>query len=374
MQQMWTSRPAAFGSRLLAAGATLAACAALGACGGSAGGTSAAAPPPADPDAPVSGTLRLFAYSDTASDVILDPFRKRNPDLDLKTATFDSVQEGAAKLAGGFEADVVNVCSDEYQPLVTRNLLRPIDPAGDPGLGPARVPRQRGRRAVRRARQLRAGRRRAAGADLRHRAGRRRAPDSWADLFDPAYAGRVTIDGGTWLTPIAETAMAQGVADPMKLTDEQVEEAKQKLIDSNSQFRAFTGSDAEKLNLFKGGEVVLADGGRYNALLLRAEGLPVEWVAPKEGAAVLGLRARDHLEGREHRRRLQADQLLRLRRPRRRSPPRTGSRSSTLPRSPTSRRATARPPTRRRSPTRSPRSSRTTSRAWIRAWQEVQSG
>ena len=81
----------------------------------------------------MSGTLRLFAYSDTASDVILDPFRKRNPDLDLKTATFDSVQEGAAKLAGGFEADVVNVCSDEYQPLVTRNLLRPIDPKGIQG-------------------------------------------------------------------------------------------------------------------------------------------------------------------------------------------------------------------------------------------------
>ena len=69
-------------------------------CGGS-DGDSSAAPPPADPDAPVSGTLRTFTYSDTASDVILDPFRKQNPDLDLQTATFDSVQEGAAKLAGG---------------------------------------------------------------------------------------------------------------------------------------------------------------------------------------------------------------------------------------------------------------------------------
>ena len=39
-------------------------------------------------------------------------------------------------------------------------------------------------------------------------------PDSWADLFDPAYAGRVSIDGGTWLTPIAETAMALGDRRP----------------------------------------------------------------------------------------------------------------------------------------------------------------
>ena len=39
-------------------------------------------------------------------------------------------------------------------------------------------------------------------------------PDSWADLFDPAYAGRVSIDGGTWLTPIAETARGAGRRGP----------------------------------------------------------------------------------------------------------------------------------------------------------------
>ncbi len=115
-----------------AASLALATAAIAAGCGGS-DADSDPAPPPADPEAPVSGTLRTFTYSDTASDVILDPFRKQNPDLDLQTATFDSVQEGAAKLAGGFDADVVNVCSDEYQPLITRGLLRPIDPAAIEG-------------------------------------------------------------------------------------------------------------------------------------------------------------------------------------------------------------------------------------------------
>ena len=36
-----------------------------------------------------------------------------NPELDLKVATFDSNKAAAAKLAGGFEADVVEVCTDE---------------------------------------------------------------------------------------------------------------------------------------------------------------------------------------------------------------------------------------------------------------------
>jgi spermidine/putrescine-binding protein len=245
--------------------------------------TESPAPVPADPGAPVGGTLRTFTYSDTASDVILDPFRKQNPDLDLKTATFDSVQEGAAKLAGGFEADVVNVCSDEYQPLISRGLLRPIDPEGIEGWDALAF---RDNEGVQRADGLVNFVPVAAGPQglLYNTDEVVPPPDSWADLFDPAYEGRVSIDGGTWLTPIAETAAALGAENPMKLTDEQVEEAKQKLIDAKSQFRAFTGSDSEKLNLFKGGEIVLADGGRYNALLLQAEGEPIEWVAPDEGA------------------------------------------------------------------------------------------
>ena len=259
----------------------LAAAALIAGCGDSEE-TDAPAQPPADPKAAVDGTLRTFTYSDTASPVILDPFREQNPGLEVKTSTFDSVQEGSAKLAGGFEADVVQVCSDEYQPLVTRGLLRPIDPAGieawdelafrdnegvQTGDGNINfVPIAAGPQGI-----------------LYNTKEVRPAPDSWADLYDPAYAGRVAIDGGTWLTPIAETALALGIEDPMSLTDEQVEEVKQYLIEHRDQFRSFSSSDSEKLNLFKSGEVVLADGGRYNAAQLRAAGEPVEWVAPDEG-------------------------------------------------------------------------------------------
>ena len=54
--------------------AAAAALLALAGCG-SGGGTSEVAPPPEDPDAPVSGTLRIFAYGDTVPDELLDPFR-----------------------------------------------------------------------------------------------------------------------------------------------------------------------------------------------------------------------------------------------------------------------------------------------------------
>src|SRR5688500_3369718 len=46
--------------------------------------------------------------------------------------------------------------------------------------------------------------------------------DSWADLFDPAYAGRVALDGGYWLTPFAIMALANGSTDPMTQDDTEV--------------------------------------------------------------------------------------------------------------------------------------------------------
>ncbi len=109
-----------------AATTAIAAMAAIG-CGGG-GGNSTLAPPPEDMDAPATGTLRVFAYGDTVPDEMLDPFREANPDVDLKVATFDSNKAAAAKLAGGFEADVVEVCTDEMAPLLAQNLIRPLDP------------------------------------------------------------------------------------------------------------------------------------------------------------------------------------------------------------------------------------------------------
>ncbi|MQA72962.1 MAG: extracellular solute-binding protein [Solirubrobacterales bacterium] len=250
---------------------------------GSGNGNDAPATAPAEPDQAATGTLRTLTYGDTASDALLGPFRRQNPDLDLKTATFNSVQSGAAKIAGGFETDIVQPCADEYQPLIERDLLRPIDPDGiknwdrlafrdDEGIlrpdGLVNfVPIAAGPQGI-----------------IYNTEEIDEAPDSWADLFDPAYSGRVSIDGGTWLTPIAEAGMALGFDDPMSMTDEQVEQAKDYLIDHRDQFRSLIESDADKQNLFKAGEIVISDGGRGTAAALQEDGEPVKWVAPKEGA------------------------------------------------------------------------------------------
>src|SRR4029078_8130751 len=106
---------------------------------------------------------------------------------------------------------------------------------------------------------------------------------SWADLFDDAYAGNAALEA-TPLTALGAAALALGLDDPMNLSDDQLEEAKQYLLDHRDNFRAFADSDASMVNLFKSGEVVVADGGRGTTQAMIDDGVPVEWIAREEGA------------------------------------------------------------------------------------------
>ena len=254
---------------------------ALAGCGSGSGDTSVA-PAPKDPNAPATGALRFFAYGDTVTDDLLDPFRQQNPDLDLQTASFNSDKAAAAKLAGGFRADVVEVCADEMQPLLVRGQLRPLDPGAIKGFDQLQL---------------------SDSDEIRNPAGKvlfvptSAGPhglvintdevdpsqiDSYKDLFDPQYAGRTAMES-TPLTAIGVTALALGMDNPMDLTPDQIDQAKQYLLDHRDQFRDFAESDASMVNDFKSGETVIADGGRGTTETMIKDGVPARWIPPKEG-------------------------------------------------------------------------------------------
>lgn len=253
--------------------------AAIVGCGGS-GGTDSIATAP-DPDEEVTGELRVFAYEDSVVPALLDPVVEANPGLEIKTATFDSNEEAAAKLAGGFEADVVEICLDEMKPLVDQKLLRPLDvdglenwddlnytdaegividgevygvplSAGLEGLvyNPEEVPE---------------------------------GIDENSDLWDPQFADRATIQGSYALLPIATAALALGIEDPMNMSDEDLERTKDYLIENADQFRTLWGSDSDLVNLFKSGEVVVAAAGPQLAQRILDAGAPAAWSPAKDG-------------------------------------------------------------------------------------------
>jgi len=252
----------------------------LTACGAT--GNTSTAPPPADPAAPATGSLRTFTYEDTVAPHLLDPFKEENPDLNVKTATFDSDSEAAAKLVGGFQADVVEACADEINPLQARNLLRPLDEKGldefdkltfhdAPGVLDESgqilfVPISAGPQGL-----------------IVNTEKVKNVKHSWKALFEPQYEGEVAIEGDEALTPLGETALAMGIDKPMEMTAAQIAEVTDYLKEHRGQFRSYTESDSDTINLLKSGEVVLTDGGRGTAIAAEEAGVPVEWIAPEEG-------------------------------------------------------------------------------------------
>jgi spermidine/putrescine transport system substrate-binding protein len=249
-------------------------------CGGDDGTTDVAAAP-ADPEAEVSGTLRVFAYEDSVTPQMIDPVLEANPDLRIETATFDSNEEAAAKLAGGFEADVVEICLDEMEPLVKQDLLRPIDPAGITAWDQLEFTDAEGividgqTYGV----PLSAGLEGLVYNDQEVPEG----IDELADIFDQQFAGRATIHGSYALPAIAETALALGIEDPFAMDSEQLEETKNYLIENKDQFRSLWGSDSDLVNLFKSGEVVVATAGPQLAQRIIDGGVSAAWSPAKEG-------------------------------------------------------------------------------------------
>ena len=87
----------------------------------------------------------------------------------------------------------------------------------------------------------------------------------------------------TPLTAIGVTALALGMDNPMDLTPDQIDQVKEYLLDHRDQFRDFAESDASMVNDFKSGEMVIADGGRGTTETMIKDGVPAQWIAPKEG-------------------------------------------------------------------------------------------
>ena len=262
--------------------ALLAAIPVLAACGSDSGTTEeAAAPSQSEAEKPATGTLRLFAYDDTVTDEQLDPFRKENPDVDLKIATFNSNEEAAAKLAGGFEADVVEVCLDEAEPLLQREQLRPIDTSGITAWNDLEF---RDQPQVRQNGEVIMIPLSAGPYGIIYNT--EEIPDgveSYEQMFSDEFAGRIAVEGSSSVAPLGVAALTLGFEDPFNMDSEQLDQAKQFLIDHQDDIRSYPDSDSDMVNLFKTGEVVVANGGRGTAQDMQAEGLPVEWVAPTEG-------------------------------------------------------------------------------------------
>jgi spermidine/putrescine-binding protein len=251
--------------------------------GGSTTESPGASAAPSSGAAPVTGTVSLFGYEDNFVPEVIDPFIAQYPDLEVKTAVFSNNDEAVTKLQSGFQADVINVCTEETGRMVALDLLQPIDtsrieawdtlfPAlrDQPGVVQEgqvyMIPNVGGTSGI-----------------IYNPEEVPEGIDSYRDLFeDPALAGKVTLEDGASST-IAIAALALGHEDPFNLTSDDLAEIRDYLIAHKSQIRAMFKGDADFLNLYRTGEIVAGFGYHDYQAAMEREDIPVEFV-PAEGS------------------------------------------------------------------------------------------
>ena len=106
-------------------------------------------------------------------------------------------------------------------------------------------------------------------------------PTSWRDLWRPEYKGRVGI---TTLNSTLGTGWLVEVAKMFGGSEANVEPGFKAINDLKPNLAAVAANPGALATLFQQGQIDISPGN-FNAIqLLKARGVPVEFVAPKEGA------------------------------------------------------------------------------------------
>jgi spermidine/putrescine-binding protein len=106
-----------------------------------------------------------------------------------------------------------------------------------------------------------------------------KAPTSWDVLFDPQYAGKITLPDNPMT--IADVALWLGKPNPYDLSEADLAEVKAKLEELRPNIRKFWTTAGELANLFQSGEVVLAHAWPLTYTQLHEAGFPIGSVSPK---------------------------------------------------------------------------------------------
>ncbi|WPD21964.1 MAG: extracellular solute-binding protein [Candidatus Electrothrix aestuarii] len=191
-----------------------------------------------------------------------------------------SDEEAYAKAVGGFTFDIIHPCSNFYHLYVESGLIQPLDTSRIerwdelvPSLKEAGkingtqyiMPYDWGYESI-----------------LVRTDKVKELPDSWADLWDPQYKGHVVLLGAADANHII-ASLALGF-DPWNTTPDQDEKIKQKLIELKPNVLSYWNDFEEIKQLIASGDAWLASSVWNDAYAnLKAEGIPVEYIVPKEG-------------------------------------------------------------------------------------------
>ncbi len=208
-------------------------------------------------------------------------FAEEHPDVTVDTTYFEQDADALAKLQSGFQVDLVHPCSSWWGLYVDAGLVQPIDTSqltnwSDVSPEMAKLGEFDGKQyfvpwdwgyesIVVRTDKVDA------------------LPASWADLWDPAYAGRLSIPDSAEVVFVM-AALALGIPDPWNTTPEEDELIKQKLSELKPNILTYWIDSTELGQMIGSGDVWVASNVWQDTYgLLLDEGTEVEYINPEEG-------------------------------------------------------------------------------------------
>jgi spermidine/putrescine transport system substrate-binding protein len=231
---------------------------------------------------PPSGELSFFGFEDAFDPELVEPFEKEFPDVSLQTAAFSSGDEAITKLKAGFQADVINICVEDTERMVAEGLLQPLDTSALENwdkLSPAfkeldgvtvdgevyLAPMVGGTNGL-----------------MFSEPDVPEGISSYAELFDDRFAGKIAVEAAPE-NAIGAAAFALGIEDPINMTDEELAQVEEFLIEKKPNIRTFFNNDADILNLYKNGEVIASTGYQGLSNLAKKDDMPVDFSLADEG-------------------------------------------------------------------------------------------
>jgi spermidine/putrescine-binding protein len=277
----------------------------LAACGGSGGGSSSAAAdattaaakgfdPATEPDAPLS----VFTWSGYDDDPKAGlpamwqqykdgPYGSKSP---LTFTLLDDDTQALAKVASGFNPDIIHPCSGYVAKWKEAGLIQPLDisllpewdgitaslkEAGNLDGAYYHLPFDTGF------------------TSLTYDADVIEFPDgeeTWAVLLDPRYKGKLSIFNGPDEVIEIAALINRGAKDPMTLTLDELAAAKETALQMKPNLRNYWTSETDVVNDFVNGNIVAASTWNSGFLNVRnhpkMKGRNIKYMQPKEGRMV----------------------------------------------------------------------------------------
>ena len=235
--------------------------------------------------------LRVLAWPGYADADIVKVFEQRtNSKVEVTIVDSDAVlwQKVAQNGTADEAFDVIAVNTAELQRYIAARMVLPIDTSSVPNLA-AQLPRFRNLAAI--PGLVHEDKTYAipyAYAEMGLIYDRRQLaepPDSIAALWDQRYRGRVlAFNDGTHNFSLA--AQSIGIADPFRLSDKDWPAVVERLIALRRNVLSFYSKPEESVELFleRQAALMLANYGSQQLQLMRAAGVDVGYVIPREGA------------------------------------------------------------------------------------------